>query len=140
MAVLRAFMTLQSHPAPVRCNRNYCGIRHRVLQPSCIHMRGRFAQLRGTAPTEAAVGEYHLCFSLDGVFFIPMAYNYFTTHASIAQPTSYVPASSSIATFMFYNMSITGQSLFQGPSDTGGTPYHLTILVSPSAVGASKMG
>ena len=52
-----------------------------------------FSQLLGTAPPGAPAGEYHVCFSVDGLFFVPMSYNHFTTHSSRASLSSYQPAS-----------------------------------------------
>ena len=78
----------------------------------------QFVKLSGFSPARAPVGEYHICFSLDGHFFVPMVLNNFVSFASAASESSYTPKpfAPSVATFFIYSMSITGQSLFSGPS------------------------
>ena len=112
---------------------------------------GFFSKIEGTAPVVAAPGEYHLCFSLDGLYFVPMAFNHFTTHVSKADKTSYEetdcekpstnnrqgcdcgerPCRPRVATFLFYNLSITGQTLLQGPTiSSPEDEYELSLLGS----------
>ena len=89
---------------------------------------GWFAQVLGTAPPGAPAGAYHLCYSIDGIHFAPLVYNHFTTFASQASVSSYVSTSTAAATFLFYNMSITGQTITQGPNE--GPEYRVSILGS----------
>jgi hypothetical protein len=87
---------------------------------------GWFAQVLGTAPPGAPAGAYHLCYSIDGIHFAPLVYNHFTTFASKASVSSYVSTSGAAANFLFYNISITGQTIIQGPSM--GSEYRVSIL------------
>jgi len=88
----------------------------------------RFVKLSGATPQGAPVGDYHVCFSLDGEFFVPMIYNHFVTFQSVAGEASYRPQpfTKTVASFFFYSMAVTGQSLTSGPSY--GPPYELAIF------------